>query len=116
MRREWTINGRFLTQKITGVQRYAREIVAAIDALMVEGHPLARELDLEILVPSSHQGSLPEFQRIRSRAVGGLSGHLWEQLTLVRHARGGILNLCNTAPVSRRKQIVCIHDLNPSLF
>src|SRR5262249_24447461 len=116
MRREWTINGRFLTQKVTGVQRYGREIVAAIDALMAEGHPLARELDLEILIPSSHRGSLPEFQRIRSRPAGRFGGQLWEQLTLPRHAPGGSLNLCNTGPVSRRKQIVCIHDLNPTLF
>ena len=27
MPRHWTINGRFLTQKLTGVQRYGREIV-----------------------------------------------------------------------------------------
>ena len=116
MRREWTINGRFLTQKTTGVQRYGREIVRAIDELIGERHPLARMLDLEILIPSSYRGDLPEFQHIGARAIGRFGGHLWEQTTLAWHARGGILSLCNTWPVSRRKQIVCIHDLNPALF
>ena len=36
-RRSWTINGRFLTQPVTGVQRYAREIVTALDQLIQEG-------------------------------------------------------------------------------
>ena len=31
---EIIINGRFLTQKITGVQQYARELVQALDAIL----------------------------------------------------------------------------------
>jgi len=116
MRRRWSINGRFLTQKITGVQRYAREIVSAIDMLAADGHPLARELDLTLLVPGSYQGPLPAYETIRIRTVGRLKGHAWEQIELPVHARGGILSLCNTGPLLRRKQIVCIHDLNPFLF
>jgi glycosyltransferase involved in cell wall biosynthesis len=116
MRRDWSINGRFLTQKITGVQRYAREIVSAIDTLIGNEHPLAHGLDLRLLVPSSYQGALPALRSIRIRRVGRLNGHLWEQLELPLHARGGLLNLCNTGPLIRPKQIVCIHDLNPLLF
>jgi glycosyltransferase involved in cell wall biosynthesis len=116
MRREWAVNGRFLTQKTTGVQRYAREIVRAIDGLMADGHPLAQGLNVEVLVPLSYRGRLPKFRRIVIRAAGRSRGHLWEQLVLPRHARGGLLNLCNVAPVWQKKQIVCIHDLNPILF
>jgi hypothetical protein len=31
MTRHWSINGRFLSQPLTGVQRYAREIVRELD-------------------------------------------------------------------------------------
>ena len=34
--RHWAINGRFLTQRMTGVQRYANEIVMALDGLLSE--------------------------------------------------------------------------------
>ena len=35
--KSWTINGRFLTQRMTGVQRYAYEIVDALDRILA--HP-----------------------------------------------------------------------------
>ncbi|HZT49628.1 MAG TPA: glycosyltransferase family 1 protein, partial [Hyphomicrobiaceae bacterium] len=44
MARRWSINGRFVTQPLTGVQRYAREIVTALDHWLAEAHPLARGL------------------------------------------------------------------------
>ena len=115
MHRAWAINGRFLTQSVTGVQRYAREIVRAIDGLMGDGHVLAQGLHLELLFPFSYQGPLPELRHIQVRPVGRSQGHLWEQLVLPRHARGGLLNLCNTGPLLHRKQVVCIHDLTPIL-
>lgn len=116
MAREWTINGRFLTQRTTGVQRYGREIVSAIDALICENHPLTDGLKLRLLVPSSYRGELPSFRSVHIDRVGRLKGHLWEQIELPAYARGGLLSLCNTGPLSRLKQIVCIHDLNPLLF
>ncbi len=111
MPRYWTINGRFLTQKVTGVQRYGREIVRALDALVQEGHPLTRGLQLEVLVPDTPDGAI-ELGAIPVRRTGKFRGHIWEQVTLPRKARGGILSLCNTTTLFRGKQIVCIHDLN----
>ena len=116
MAREWTINGRFLTQRTTGVQRYGREIVSAIDALICGNHPLAEGLSVRLLVPGSYQGELPSFGGIDVQRVGRLKGHLWEQIELPVHARGGLLSLCNTGPIARSKQIVCIHDLNHLFF
>jgi glycosyltransferase involved in cell wall biosynthesis len=109
-RRDWCINGRFLTQKITGVQRYAREIVQGLDELIAERHPLTAGLRVEILMPEAGL-ALPGLKAIESRVVTGLKGHLWEQIVLPAQAKGKILNLCNTAPVSGRN-IVCIHDMN----
>lgn len=109
--RTWTINGRFVTQSVTGVQRYAHEIVRALDTHIADGHPLARDLKVELLVPEVV--ALPyELRAISMHAAGGAGGHLWEQLVLARAATGGIISLCNTGPVWKRKQFICIHDVN----
>jgi glycosyltransferase involved in cell wall biosynthesis len=109
-RRFWSINGRFLAQPITGVQRYAREIVGAIDNLLQENDALADVLRLDLLVPVGVQ--TPEYRSIRVRHIAGMTGHLWEQIALPIAVDGPLINLCNTAPLLLRKQIVCMHDMN----
>jgi glycosyltransferase involved in cell wall biosynthesis len=111
MRRRWTINGRFLTQKITGVQRYAHEIVAALDDLLNSGAPLTNQLDLELLAPPSCT-FIPDLKAIKTKVAGRGAGQLWEQVFLPLYAREGIVSLCNTSTLLRRRQIVCIHDVN----
>lgn len=111
MPRTWTINGRFLAQPVTGVQRYAREVVSALDALIAEEAPLTRDLEVELLMPAGTHNDL-ELRSIAARGAGPLHGHAWEQLVLPLHVRGGLLGLCNNAPLSAAKQIVCIHDTN----
>lgn len=111
MTRLWTINGRFLDQGLTGVQRYAREIVCALDHLLLEGHPLCRDLEIELVMPRGATCDL-DLQRIRPRTAGRLSGHLWEQLELPFAAGDRLLSLCNTGPVFASRHIVCIHDAN----
>jgi glycosyltransferase involved in cell wall biosynthesis len=115
MTRHWSINGRFLTQPVTGVQRYAHEIVRALDQLVSEGHPGTHGLELELLVPPDARSALP-LKAIPARAVGRQRGQIWEQTSLPVAARGrGLINLCNTAPLTHGKEIVCIHDLNTRL-
>jgi glycosyltransferase involved in cell wall biosynthesis len=114
MSRHWSINGRFLTQPVTGVQRYGREILRALDGLVASGHPLARDLKLELLVPPSVK-PLPSLAAIRRRRVGRVEGHAWEQGVLPFAIRGGLISLCNTGPLCVSKHIVCIHDLNTRL-
>lgn len=114
MTRCWSINGRFLTQSVTGVQRYGAEIVQALDRLVAEGHPLARELDLELIVPEK-AGDVPKLEAIRVRRFGAANGHAWEQAVLPFAVRGGLISLCNTGPIAVRKHIVCVHDVNTRL-
>jgi glycosyltransferase involved in cell wall biosynthesis len=111
MTRPWAINGRFLLQPATGVQRYAAEVVRALDRLKAEGSPLTDGLGFEILVPPGQRRDLG-LCAIPVRTVGASGGHLWEQAVLPRAVSGGLLSLCNTAPVALRRQIVCIHDAN----
>lgn len=115
MTRHWTINGRFLAQPMTGVQRYAHEIVRRLDAQLAGGHPLARDLDVELLVPPDAARTFP-LKAVRRRTVGRVSGHAWEQAVLPFHVRGGLLSFCNTGPLAVGKQILCIHDVNTRAY
>jgi glycosyltransferase involved in cell wall biosynthesis len=109
MARRWTINGRFLSQPTTGVQRYAREVVHSLDALIAEQGPLARGLELGLHCPPG-SGDIP-LVFIERREIGRRSGHVWEQAQLPSSLDGsGLLSLCNTGPLLSRKHIVCIHD------
>ncbi|MFS0724093.1 glycosyltransferase family 4 protein [Paenibacillus sp. 1P07SE] len=104
------INGRFLTHSITGVQRYAMELIRQMDAMIGEGDPAFAPYRFVILAPHGELQKL-ELTHIEQRQVGPLSGHLWEQLTLPLHTTDGfLLNLCNTAPLFKRSQAVTMHD------
>lgn len=93
------VNGRFLTQPMTGVQRVASEMTAALRT-RYGGR-------LSILGPA--RGMAPDMANATS--VGHNTGQFWEQIDLPRHARNGILlNLGNTAPLAHRRQLVMIHD------
>lgn len=100
------INGRYLTQGMTGVQRFATEVVAAADALAARGEwPAAR-----VLHPAGAREA--GLAALRAEAVGTRGGQAWEQIDLPRAAKGGFLvNLGNTAPVmAGARQAVVIHD------
>lgn len=100
------INGRFLTQRMTGVQRVAAEITGAIDA-MTDAPPWAATT---LLAP--HDARDGGYRRLSVARVGRRSGQAWEQLELPRYARTGfLLNFGNTAPVlAGTAQAVVIHD------
>ncbi len=113
---EIVINGRFLTQSVTGVQRYAREVVQAIDAT------LAARPDLKVTVISPRLAQPPpRWKNIILRQAGHLQGHAWEQLELPWLSRGRLL-FCpgNTAPIasllSSQRVIVTVHDLSYRYF
>ena len=106
----WAINGRFLSQPQTGVQRYAREITRALDALLAGDE--RRAARWELVVPG-HCDTLPALQAIAIRRTHLGRGHLWEQTVLPVAARGkGLLSLGNLGPLAHSRQIVCMHDAN----
>lgn len=104
------INARFLTQRLTGVQRHAIETVRALDALLAERSADTRP-DVELIVPGGHAWHHGPLSVIRVRVAGRLSGHLWEQLALPFLAgRRVLLNLCNTFPLLAWRPVVTVHD------
>lgn len=101
-------NARFLTQPQSGVQRYALELLSALDAhWATQGGPRAIAL-----VPSDpHPRHQPNWAHIRLAPVRGAAGHLWEQRALTRAASDGVLvSLCNSGPLVHPAQIVAFHD------
>lgn len=89
MTREIVVNGRFLTRRVTGVERYGREILRFI-------------------------GTRCRVERPR-RNWNGAAGHAWEQFVLpARIGPQSVLwSPANTGPLAMRNQILTIHDLSP---
>lgn len=69
------VNGRFLTQPVSGVQRYAREILQALDQTLCQSPDLLERLGpIVVLVPKRVKA--PDWQMLRLRHVPGKGGHL----------------------------------------
>ena len=102
------LNGRFFAQRVTGVQRYAREMLAELDALLSPGAP-GSELAWQLVAPSGTR--LPELRHIAVAHRGRLTGHAWEQVELPFIARDGLLvSFGSTGPWFKTGQIVTVHD------
>lgn len=84
------VNGRFLTRRVTGVERYGREILRRLDGRARVVRP--------------------------GRQASGARGHLWEQFVLpgrVRAEAGELLwSPANTGPLAVRRQILTLHDIS----
>lgn len=105
---EILINGRFATQRTTGVQRYARETLLQLDELIGRGE--GRFARWTLAVPP--EADAPRLQHIAVEPLGPLRGHLWEQWTLARRARRAALLYSPgfTGPWLCRHGVVTIHD------
>jgi glycosyltransferase involved in cell wall biosynthesis len=108
------VNGRFLTQQISGVQAFARSMCKE----------LINEIpDLVILVPENSAKVNDEFAD-HVQFSGKLKGHFWEQLYLPKFMKqypdAILINLCNSGPIRIKNQVATIHDLafikNPGWF
>jgi glycosyltransferase involved in cell wall biosynthesis len=100
----FAINGKFASQRITGVQRVGYELAMAFQRLFPD------ETDLPLLIPANTRTDvvLP-----KAKMIGRwLKGSLWEQLALP-FAIGGrtLLSLCNMGPLFARRQVVMMHDV-----
>ncbi len=96
------VNARFLTQRLTGAQRYALEVGARLPSRL--GAPLT------LLTPDREQMlSLPG----ELKPCGRLGGHPWEQLELPRaRSRERLLfSPCNVGPLAVSRQVLTIHDV-----
>ncbi len=83
------INGRFLTQKTVGVQRFASETVKAMDRLLATPAYAALRGRIEIVAPRTAR-DFP-LVHIPVRRRGWLAGYAWEQIEFPLRARDRLL-------------------------
>lgn len=100
------VNARFLTQPVTGVQRYAIECSRKIKKL----YP-----NTLFLTPHNiwNKNVAKELEAV---TVGSRTGHLWEQIDLPMYlnknaAKAPLFNPCNTAPLLYPYNFITLHDL-----
>lgn len=111
---ELIINGRFLTQRLTGVHRYAYEMTRALHRA---GVPLL------VVAPPGIQPSYETAFPVEQ--TGRTASHWWEQVELPRYVRkhhpgATILSFTGLGPVAYSRSVMTIHDLsfmaNPRWF
>lgn len=106
------INGRFVTRPMTGVDRVAYELTAALQQI-ADGLP-AGSLSLQPVLPRclpEQIAFLPESTQGAVQANSKLSGLLWEQFELPFQSSEGVsVNLCNVGPYFGKRQILMVHD------
>src|SRR6202051_3366747 len=100
-----------MTQRMTGVQRYAYEIVASLDKILFEDGDIAKRLGFRLILPGGAEGKTALSLIVIVQTKLG-SGHAWDQFVLPWYARSGVLSLGNFGPIAARNHIVCIHDAN----
>ena len=108
------VNARFLTQRVTGVQRFAVEISKTL-----------RKLNKQIVFVT-HHGILDQnlADELGALVIGTNKGTLWEQIDvrgyLILNNKPLLINFCNTGLLFYKKQVVTIHDMaykvNPKWF
>ena len=110
------VNARFLTQKVTGTQRFAINISRELKKLRPEtiflappailNNDLAAELDVKIIGNSNYR----IYRKLHLPA-----NLLWEQIDLSRwlkkHSNPPLLNLVNLAPIFYANNYITVHDL-----
>ena len=101
------INGKFLAQRTTGVQRFAREVISELDALLLDSD------DVGLVVPAN-ACDIPQLKQIKVYKSRYKASIFWEQfwlpLYIKMHGAVGV-HLCHVAPILK-PDIVCIHDVN----
>ena len=106
---KFLINGNFLCRNLTGIERFAWEICARLDALLVSSD------DISLFVPANAK-SVPDYARIKiiKSDTALKSFPLWDIVVFAKACRthGAIaLDFSNTAPLGKTCGAAFIHDI-----
>ncbi len=101
------INGRFLMQTVTGVQRYAYEVISAMGKIEKNG------LKFIIAIPDCNgAGKSFDFETICDNS--SLSPIIWQQIrlpVLMKKYKADLLwSPCNIGPIYNRNHVISMHD------
>jgi len=97
------INGKFLSQKMSGVQRYASEICRNLTS------------PVKLIGAEDNLNDTVYHLQKKIETTGSKAGIPWEQFRLPAYLRSQgnplLLSLCNVAPVFYPNKITCLHDI-----
>ena len=103
------VNSRFLTQRISGVQRYAIEICKYLPK-KINNHNVFFVAPKGKLI---NQDVLPNVNIVQ---IGNFKNNLWEQIDLVKYLKKNanplLINFGGIGPVNYQNKITFIHDLS----
>lgn len=101
------VNARFLTQKITGVQRYALEICKRLPA-KIGNHKIVFVLPKTTLINKLDKD-------VDIRFIGKFQGQIWEQVSLpvflMKNKNPLLINFVGIAPIFYKNKIMFLYDL-----
>ena len=101
----WAVDGSFFAQRLSGIQRYSIELLAALDRIVPPGL-------VEIVTPQGVE--TPPYTNIKTVPFGTHKGGVWQQLDYPRYlkqrgAKG--LATCNVIPLFGFRGIAVVHDV-----
>lgn len=106
------INGNFLCRALTGIERFAFEICAFLDEILIRQNETS--LQISLLVPAN-AAVLPDYKKIALIPAKHLTSFpRWDMLyfpKLCRQHNATGLNFSNTAPLGRSCGYAFLHDI-----
>ena len=92
---KYVIDGLFLTQRITGTQRYAYELLCELDKI-------SKKDEFQIVVPDS-ASELPVLKNIEIVKYGKRNGIIWQQTDLAHYLRKNNKNVRKKCVNSKKR-------------
>ena len=115
IQKKYAIDGLFLTQRITGIQRVAFELVKALDKVV-------KKNEIVLIAPDTELMDI-ELNNISVVKYGRLKGIAWQQICYAYYLWKNDLNalcLTNILPLFYRRGMIMLHDVsykaNPYFF
>lgn len=101
---KYAFNGRFLTKKLTGQERFATELLFQLDKLAKKGE--------YCVVTSTNPVWLPQYKNIEIIQIGKLKREAWEQFCLGPFLKKNHLKCVNLTSTFAfgHCEVVCLHD------
>lgn len=101
----WVVDGSFFAQRLSGIQRYSIELLAALDRIAPAGL-------VEVATPQGVE--TPRYTNIKVVTFGTHKGGVWQQFDYPKYlkqrdAKG--LATCNVIPVFGFRGIAVVHDV-----
>lgn len=106
--KKYVINGKFMSDRMQGIVRYAREMTKSLDKC------LDGDIEVTLLTPNDAK-NIPDLKQIKVESIGKHTGKVWEQTDLRKYLKKNkdvtCINFCNICPLFVQPGITTVHDV-----